>query len=119
MSYQVTEIVPLPPTEIISNNEYFDFGAKYNGESQEITPANIDHELTALIQNTTKSIYRRLGLKGIARIDFMLTEDRVPYLIEVNTTPGMSEQSLVPQQIQAAGMTLKSVFSEVIECSLK
>lgn len=112
------EIVPLPPTEIISNNEYFDFGAKYNGESQEITPAEIDQELTTLIQNTTKSIYRRLGLKGLARIDFMLTEDRIPYLIEVNTTPGMSEQSIVPQQIRAAGMTLKSVFSEVIECSL-
>ncbi len=109
------EIVPLPPTEIISNNEFFDYEAKYKGESQEITPADIDSELTTLIQNTSKSIYRRLGLRGIARIDFMVTKDRVPYLIEVNTTPGMSEESLVPQQVEAAGENLTNVLSHVIE----
>lgn len=110
-----TDIIPLPPTEIISNNEYFDFGAKYNGESQEITPADISADLTKLIQNTTKSIYRRLGLRGIARVDFMVNDENIPYLIEVNTTPGMSEQSLVPQQIRAMNKTLKDVFTEVIE----
>lgn len=112
------EIIPLPPTEIISNNEYFDFGAKYNGESQEITPANIDAALMTEVQNTTKAIFRRLGLKGIARIDFIVSEDNIPFLIEVNTTPGMSEQSLIPQQVRAMGKTLEQVFDEVIEAAI-
>lgn len=109
-----SEIVPLPPTEIISQNEFFDYGAKYNGESQEVTPAEIPAEWTTLIQNTSKSIYRRLGLRGLARIDFMITEDGMPFLIEVNTTPGMSEQSIVPQQIRAAGLELKDVLTLLI-----
>lgn len=113
--YDGNEIVPLPLTEIITDNEFFDYGAKYDGESQEITPADIDAELAALIQNTSKSIYRRLGLNGLARVDFMVTNDRVPYLIEVNTTPGMSEASLVPQQIEAAGKSLKTVLSQLVE----
>lgn len=108
------EIVTLPPTEIISQNEFFDYGAKYNGESQEVTPANISAEWTALIHNTSKSIYRRLGLRGLARIDFMVTEEGVPYLIEVNTTPGFSEQSIVPQQIRSAGLDVKDVLSQLI-----
>jgi D-alanine-D-alanine ligase len=108
------EIVTLPPTEIISQNEFFDYGAKYNGESQEVTPANISSEWTALIHNTSKSIYRTLGLRGLARIDFMVTEEGVPYLIEVNTTPGFSEQSIVPQQIRAAGLEVKDVLSQLI-----
>ena len=109
------EIIPLPLTEIITDNEYFDYEAKYKGESKEITPAEIDSELTILIQNTSKSIYRRLGLKGLSRIDFMVGEDRVPFLIEVNTTPGMSEQSIVPQQITAAGLNLETVITQLIE----
>lgn len=108
------EIIPLPPTEIISQNEFFDYGAKYNGESQEVTPAAISPEWTTAIQNTSKSIYRRLGLKGFARIDFMMTEEGSPFLIEVNTTPGFSEQSIVPQQIRAAGKDIKSVLSQLI-----
>ncbi len=109
-----TEIIPLPPTEIISQNEFFDYGAKYNGESQEVTPAEISAEWTTLIHNTSKSIYRRLGLRGLARIDFMVTEEGVPFLIEVNTTPGFSEQSIVPQQIRAAGMNVTDVLSQLI-----
>ena len=115
--YDGNEIVPLPPTEIITDNEFFDYEAKYDGESQEITPANIDAEMAAMIQNTSKSIYRRLGLNGLARVDFMVTEDRTPYLIEVNTTPGMSEASLVPQQIEAAGKSLKTVLTQLVENS--
>lgn len=110
-----SEIIPLPPTEIISQNEFFDYNAKYNGQSQEVTPAPISSEWTTLIQNTSKSIYRRLGLKGLARIDFMVTDEGVPYLIEVNTTPGMSEQSIVPQQIRAMGKTVKEVLTQLIE----
>ncbi|NOQ73940.1 MAG: D-alanine--D-alanine ligase [Crocinitomix sp.] len=110
-----TEIVPLPPTEIITANDFFDYEAKYNGASEEVTPADIDAELTTLIQNTSKSIFRRLGLKGLARIDFIVTEDGIPYLIEVNTTPGMSEASIVPKQIREAGKDLKTVLSQLIE----
>jgi len=109
-----TEIIPLPPTEIISQNEFFDYGAKYNGESQEVTPAEISTEWTTLIHNTSKSIYRRLGLRGLARIDFMVTEEGVPFLIEVNTTPGFSEQSIVPQQIRAAGMNVTDVLTQLM-----
>lgn len=115
--YNGSEIVPLPPTEIISKNEFFDYEAKYDGASQEITPADINTELTALIQNTSKSIYRRLDLRGLARVDFMVTEEGVPYLIEVNTTPGFSEQSIVPQQIKAAGMDIKNVLTQLISLS--
>lgn len=113
--YNGTEIVPLPLTEIITDNAFFDYEAKYDGKSDEVTPADIDDELKTLIQNTSKSIYRRLGLKGIARIDFMVTEERIPFLIEVNTTPGMSEASIVPQQISAADKDLKVVLSQLIE----
>ena len=110
------EIIPLPLTEIVSNNEFFDFEAKYKGESNEITPADLTTEMTKLIRDTSKSIFRRCDLKGIARIDFMVTEEGVPYLIEVNTTPGMSgKSSIVPQQIKATGMTIMSVLSELIE----
>lgn len=111
------EIVTLPPTEIISENEFFDYAAKYEGESNEVTPADITSELTQLIQNKAKSIYRRIGLRGLARIDFMVTAEGEPFLIEVNTTPGMSEESIVPQQIAAAGRVLKDVLSEVIQAA--
>lgn len=110
-----SEIIPLPPTEIITANEFFDYEAKYDGASEEVTPADIDAELTTLVQNTSKSIYRRLGLKGLARIDFIVTDDRIPHLIEVNTTPGMSEESIVPQQITAAGKEMKTILSQLIE----
>jgi D-alanine-D-alanine ligase len=113
--YDGTEIIPLPPTEIITANDFFDYEAKYNGASQEVTPADIDDALTTTIQNTSKSIYRRLGLKGLARIDFIVTAQGVPYLIEVNTTPGMSEASIVPQQITAAGKEMKTILSQLIE----
>ncbi len=107
-------INPLPPTEIISENEFFDFEAKYEGKSQEITPAEIEDELKRKIQNTAKSIFRRLDLKGLARIDFIIHEGE-PFLIEVNTIPGMSEESIVPQQIEVCDKVLKDVLTEVIE----
>jgi D-alanine-D-alanine ligase len=110
-----TGIITLPTTEIISKNEYFDYGAKYNGESDEITPADISDALSKKIQDTSKSIYRRLGLRGLARVDFMVDENEIPILIEVNTTPGLSEASLVPQQIVAAGDTLTNVLNEIIK----
>lgn len=107
-------VIALPPTEIISNNEFFDYEAKYDGASQEITPADIPEGWAKMIQDTSKSIYRRLGLKGFARIDYMVSEGGIAYLIEVNTTPGFSEASIVPQQIEADGREIKTVLSEII-----
>jgi D-alanine-D-alanine ligase len=112
--YNGTEIIALPPTEIITANEFFDYAAKYEGKSQEITPADISSEWLKAIQNKAKSIYRRIGLRGFARVDFMVTPEGEPFLIEVNTNPGMTNESLVPQQIVAAGKNLKDVLTEVI-----
>ncbi len=108
-------VVALPPTEIISENEFFDYEAKYEGKSAEITPADLTEKETALVQNKAKSVFRRLGLKGLARVDFMLSENGEVSMIEVNTTPGMSELSIVPQQIKAAGLELKDVLTQVVE----
>lgn len=110
-----TTVVALPPTEIISENEFFDYQAKYEGKSKEITPAEIPAEWTKTIQNTTKDIYRRLGLRGMARVDYIVTPEGIPNLIEVNTNPGMSAASIVPQQIKAAGLDLTKTLTEVIE----
>jgi len=109
------EVTALPPTEIISENEFFDYQAKYEGKSKEITPAEISSEHTTLIQNTTKSIYRRLGLKGLARVDYIVTNEGVPNLIEVNTNPGMSSLSIVPQQLKAAGIDLTKTLTGLIQ----
>ena len=109
--------IPLPITEIITDADFFDFEAKYEGNSQEITPANIDPKIAMDVQKTTLLIYQILGLKGIARADYILVKNK-PHLIEINTTPGMSEESLIPQQVAAAGLNLKDVFSEIIEFSL-
>jgi D-alanine-D-alanine ligase len=70
-----------------------------------------------MIQDTTKSIYRRLGLKGFARVDYMVTSEGEPYLIEVNTTPGFSEASIVPQQIRAAGKEVTAVLTEIVDAA--
>lgn len=107
-------VTPLPPTEIISNNEFFDYNAKYAGESSEVTPADIPAEWTKMIQDTTKSIYRRLGLRSFARIDYMVKSNGEAFLIEVNTTPGFSAASIVPQQIRAAGRDVTEVLTEII-----
>jgi D-alanine-D-alanine ligase len=110
-----SQIHALPLTEIVSHNEYFDYAAKYEGKSNEITPAEIPDEWRKTIQDTSKHVYRRLGLKGFARIDYMVNSDGVPSLIEVNTNPGMSAESIVPQMIRANGQTVKSVLTEILQ----
>lgn len=106
-------IVILPPTEIVSDGEFFDFAAKYEGKSKEITPARISKNLTEKISITTKKIFELINLSGLIRVDFIVTND-TPHVIEVNTTPGMSDASIVPQQIKAAGKTLSEVFNEIL-----
>lgn len=112
--------VLLPLTEVVTGNEFFDFDAKYNGQVDEITPARLSAEMTAKIQNETSRIYDLLGASGIIRIDYIIPEDGEPVMLEVNTTPGMTATSFIPQQIRAAGLDIKEVMTEIIEnASLK
>lgn len=108
----------LPITEIITTNDFFDFDAKYKGESNEITPAKISDELTKEVKEITKKVAEVLDLRGISRVDYIIVENR-PYIIEVNTIPGMSEQSLIPQMAALENISLSQLITEVIdECSL-
>jgi len=109
------KILLLPVTEIISENEFFDYDAKYNGQSQEITPARLSREKTAVIQAETLRIYDLIGAKGIIRIDYILPDDGQPVLLEINTTPGMTNTSFIPQQIKSAGLDIKEVMTDIIE----
>ncbi len=111
------EIKILPITEIITSNDFFDFDAKYKGESQEITPANLTQEMTQKIKNITKKVYEILGLAGICRADYIVKNNK-PYLIEINTVPGLSQESLIPQMAAYENISLKQLFTEVIEVSL-
>lgn len=106
-------VIALPLTEIVSKNAFFDYQAKYQGFSDEITPARISADLTEKIQAVSREVYDLLQLRSIARIDFMLVGD-TPYVIEVNTTPGFSEASLVPQMIAAAGKTISEFWTEIL-----
>lgn len=105
----------LPVTEVVSENEFFDYDAKYKGQVQEITPARISDSLTERVQKLTSAIYDILGCKGIVRIDFIISEGEVINLLEVNTTPGMTSTSFIPQQIASAGLDIKEVMTEIIE----
>ena len=94
-----------PITEIIPTGEFFDFAAKYEGESQEITPARLDDELVAQCQSRSDFMYRILGCRGMVRFDYIL-ENGIFHLLEANTTPGMSEASIIPQQAKAYGWSI-------------
>ena len=107
--------VVLPITEVVSKNEFFDYNAKYNGEVTEITPARLSPELTSRIQKLTSAIYDILGCKGIVRIDYIVTEGEKINMLEVNTTPGMTATSFIPQQVKAAGLNITDVMTDIIE----
>lgn len=111
-----TDVRTLPLIEIVSENDYFDYDAKYNGFSQELCPAPVSDEVRALVQETTAKIYRRMGCSGIVRVDFILAEDGL-YFLEINTIPGMTSASLVPRMIRTAGMDMTSFLSTIIENS--
>jgi D-alanine-D-alanine ligase len=113
-----TKTQVLPITEVVPKNEFFDFDAKYKGEVEEITPARISTSLTERVQKLTSAIYDILGCKGIVRIDYIISEGDVINLLEVNTTPGMTATSFIPQQVAAAGLDIKDVMTEIIENEL-
>ncbi|MDL2322803.1 D-alanine--D-alanine ligase [Bacteroidales bacterium OttesenSCG-928-A17] len=105
-----------PITEVVSKNEFFDFDAKYNPASvEEITPARISPELTEKIQKMTSRVYDYLGANGIIRVDYIITPAGEVKMLEVNTTPGMTKTSFIPQQIRAAGLDIREVMTEIIE----
>lgn len=112
------ELVCLPITEIRPHNDFFDYKAKYLGESDEITPAPLDSELVKYINELTKKVYRVLHCDGMVRIDFII-RDGEPYFMEVNTIPGFSAASIVPQQLRAAGMDVTQVLTKLIQRELK
>ena len=111
--------VAFPITEVLTNNEFFDYDAKYNGQVEEITPARIPNELREEVQELTLKIYDILGCKGIIRVDYIITKNEKQQmqinLLEVNTTPGMTETSFIPQQVKAAGLKIGEVLSQIIE----
>lgn len=109
-----TGIVQLPITEVVTPNEFFNYAAKYLGEVQEITPARISDDLAARIQEETRRIYELIDAKGIIRIDYIISNN-VPMLLEVNTTPGMTATSFIPQQVAAAGLSMFDALSAIIE----
>ncbi|MBP5659460.1 MAG: D-alanine--D-alanine ligase [Paludibacteraceae bacterium] len=107
--------VALPITEVVTSNEFFDYDAKYNGQVQEITPARIPDATRDAVQALTLKIYDILGCKGIIRTDYIIAPDGTIQLLEVNTTPGMTATSFIPQQVRAAGMEMRDVLTEIIE----
>lgn len=105
----------LPITEVVPDGEFFDYDAKYNGQVKEITPARISQRLTERVQTLTSTLYDILDCHGIIRIDYIITEGEKIKLLEINTTPGMTATSFIPQQVRAAGLDMKDVLAEIIE----
>lgn len=106
----------LPITEVISEKDFFDYEAKYKGKSREVTPAEAPEEVAAKVREAAVRIYSIFNCRGIIRIDFIYNEAaQAPYMLEVNTVPGQSEASIVPQQVRAMGMTLKAFYTSLIE----
>ena len=110
------ENVALPVIEIITENEFFDYEAKYNGYSREVCPAQIPDELRDEIQDVSKKVYAHLGCSGLVRVDYISSADGL-YFLEVNTIPGMTSASLVPQMVRAAGMSMTDFLTTIIEQS--
>lgn len=112
-------ITVLPITEVRSLNEFFDFEAKYKGKNVETTPANIPEELANVIRSTAKKVFQIFNCRGVVRMDFIYNEEaKKPYLLEINTVPGQSEASIVPQQVRAMGWNLKQFYTALIEDAL-
>jgi D-alanine-D-alanine ligase len=113
-------IITLPITEVITKKDFFDYEAKYQGLSEEITPAQVDEAIAEKVRSTAKRIYELFNCRGVVRIDFIYNEAKqAAYMLEINTVPGQSEASIVPQQVRALGWTLKEFYSALIEDALE
>ena len=112
-------LVSLPATEVVTENEFFDYNAKYNGQVQEITPARLQPDTAERVANEVKEIYSLLRCNGIIRIDYIISKDSegndVLNLLEINTTPGMTATSFIPQQVRAAGLNMTDVLTNIVE----
>jgi len=109
-------IIVLPVTEVISKKDFFDYEAKYEGASTEITPAEIDEVVTDKIRETAAKVYKVFNCRGVVRVDFIYNEEeKQPFMLEVNTIPGQSEASIVPQQVKAMGWSLKEFYTKLVE----
>ena len=111
------KIEVLPITEIVSENDFFDYEAKYKGKSKEITPARISDVEKKKVINTARKVYRVLNMSGFSRSEFILV-DGEPYFLEINTVPGMTEESLLPQQAKEASISLTDLFDNAIQMAL-
>ena len=107
------QIVVLPITEIITSNDFFDYQAKYEGKSKEITPANLENNLKIKLNETAKKIYKTLKIKGLSRSEFILKDNEF-YFLEINTVPGLSKESILPQQSIEAGIPIDKLFASTI-----
>ena len=107
--------VIFPITEVVTNNEFFDYDAKYNGQVKEITPARISPETADRVSKITSHIYDILHCNGIIRIDYIISPQGKISMLEVNTTPGMTATSFIPQQVRAAGLEMRDVLSDIVE----
>jgi D-alanine-D-alanine ligase len=109
----------LPITEIETSNEFFDFEAKYQGKSVETTPAFISETMQSQLEAAAKRVYEVLNCRGVVRVDFIYNEEKgLPYMLEVNTVPGQSAASVIPQQVKAMGMSLQEFYTSIVEESL-
>ena len=114
--YKTSEkTVLFPITEVVTNNEFFDYDAKYNGQVKEITPARLSEELAERVGKITSHIYDILHCNGIIRIDYIISKEGKISMLEVNTTPGMTATSFIPQQVRAAGLTMADVLANIVE----
>ena len=107
--------VVLPATEVVTTNEFFDYDAKYNGQVQEITPARLSDNITRRVREITSHIYDILHCNGIIRIDYIISPQGKISMLEVNTTPGMTATSFIPQQVRAAGLSMTDVLTDIVE----
>ena len=113
------KIITLPFTEVITENEFFDYQAKYEGKSREVTPAECPEEMAEKIRSTAVQVYEIFNCRGIVRMDFIYDEAKdVPFLLEINTVPGQSEASIVPQQVRAKGWKLIDFYTALVEEAL-
>jgi len=107
--------VVFPVTEVLPKNEFFDYDAKYNGQVEEITPARISAEMSERAQKLTSAIYDILHCNGIIRIDYIISPQGDITMLEINTTPGMTQTSFIPQQVRAAGLSMTDALTDIVE----